>query len=160
MRASSEVNDPGFCILSRYKYIHVYLDGKLVREPITADEELGYVKYSLCDSAGKLILGKDALGKPCKTIQEKYGKVVIKASNRLTRVSVEDNDPGYCAEAFGDVKVFLGGELVKLAITADEELGYVKYWLCENGLRVRDKNTCEPTSLEEHGDVRIEVAEQ
>lgn len=158
MRASSEPNDSGYCNLSRHKYLHVYLDGELVKEPITADEELGYVKYSLCDSEGQLVVIDGAT-----ITQEKHGKVVIKASNRLTRVSVEENDNGYCAEAFGDVKIFLDDELVEFAITADEELGYVKCFQLDmdgNTIIEGEGKDAHAVEVEKYGKVRIEIIEE
>lgn len=155
MRISSELNDSGFCNLSRYKYIHVYLDGEMVREPITADEELGYVKYSLCDSEGQLVVVDGA-----QVPQEKYGKVVIKASNRLTRLSIEKDDNGYCIEAHGDVKIFLDDVLVENGITADEELGYVKYYSCSFASCRNKGDGSSPTILEKYGKVRIEIIEE
>lgn len=149
MRASSDVNDSGFRNLSRYKYIYVYLDGKIVNEPITADEELGYVKYRACGFDGHLITHEVNGDQQLLTL-EKYGKVSIKVSNRLTRLSVEENDPGYCVEAHtSNVTIFLDGEVIPLVVTADSNEGYVKYLARgSDGQRL---------TLERYGKVRIEI---
>ena len=56
-----------------------------------------------------------------------------------------------------EFKVFLDGDEIKRVITADEELGYVKYFLYESGWRALGE-LCQ-TQEEKHGDVRIEVTE-
>ncbi len=79
------------------------------------------------------------------------------------RLSVEDGDPGQCRLAhIGPVKVFLGGEQVQTAITADEELGYVKYFLYGFGRPVSYEvnGECRHLKLEKWGDVRIEVGNE
>jgi len=44
------------------------------------------------------------------------------------RLSVEHGDPGFCAAAHRPgVLVSCDGEVIELAITADEGIGYVKY---------------------------------
>ena len=45
------------------------------------------------------------------------------------RISAEKTDPGYSELAcFSDIKVFCDGAEVKLCITADTDIGYVRYW--------------------------------
>lgn len=153
MRISYETYDPGCFNWDHYEDIKVFLDDKLVEEPITADEELGYVKYHLRDSDGNLVLGNDASGNTCPTIQEEYGKVRVELisrkddsrdtglikqkkygkvriePNKFNRISCED--AGYSFEAHGGAKIFLDDVLVKYPITADVRLGYVKYFRCD-----------------------------
>ncbi len=73
MRVSVNMDDPGF-FSGAYAYA-VYLDGKFVRDCLTADEERGLVDF-LYRYNGKLLVNNGNLV-PCRM----YGKVKIKRVN-------------------------------------------------------------------------------
>lgn len=77
-----------------------------------------------------------------------------------TRMSVENGDPGCCKEAtYFDGKVYCDGEWIKWVITVDTKLGYVKYYACRNGQKVRHyvKGDEQLLVLERYGTVRLET---
>lgn len=85
MRLSVEDNDPGHCALAHKAlwpvlwHIAVFLDGEKVQAPVTADDELGYVKYFLY-GFGKPVCGDNALGECCQLTVERFGVVRIEVA--------------------------------------------------------------------------------
>ncbi len=77
------------------------------------------------------------------------------------RLSTEENDPGYCVEAHtANVTVFLDGEVIPLTITADSQIGYIKYYARGFGgkpIFYEVNGECRRLKLEKRGKVRIEI---
>lgn len=73
MRTSVDPQDPGHKNFSPGKW-DIYLDGKLVRYCITADEEEGFVLFHAADETGKILIDK-AINETIK--QTSRGKVQI-----------------------------------------------------------------------------------
>ena len=72
------------------------------------------------------------------------------------RISIEENDPGYALwrsmlHISSEIKIFLNGDQINHAQTADDEIGYIKYITHLDAFQ---------KPIQAYGDVRIEIPQK